>query len=96
MNIRLVDEVYQDLRTSRDWYDKKRNGLGDEFVDLFFDTVNSLLHTAMHCSIDVTGYRPKRMQRFTAVIYYDLSNTEIVVVGVLVNGRSTSNLSGRG
>lgn len=96
MNIRLVDEVYQDLRTSRDWYDKKREGLGDEFVDLFFDVVNGLSHGAMHCSIDETGYRPKRMPRFTAVIYYDLTDSEIVVVGVLVNGRSTSNLEGRG
>ena len=95
MNIRLVDEVYQDLRTSRDWYDKKRDRLGDEFVDLFFDTVNGLLHGAMHCSVDETGYRPKRMPRFTAVIYYDLTDTVLVVVGVLVNGRSTSNLEGR-
>ena len=96
MNIRLVDEVYHDLRTSRDWYDKKRDGLGDEFVELFFDVVRGLPHGAMHSSIDETGYRPKRMPRFTAVIYYDLTDSEIVVVGVLVNGRSTSNLEGRG
>lgn len=96
MNIRLVDEVYQDLRTSRDWYDKKRDGLGDEFVELFFDIVRGLPHGAMHCSIDETGYRPKRMPRFTAVIYYDMTDSEILIVGVLVNGRSTSNLEGRG
>lgn len=43
-----------------------------------------------------TGYRPKRMPRFTAGIYYDLNDSEIVIVGVLVNGRSASNLKGRG
>lgn len=96
MNIRLVDEVYDDLLASRDWYDKKRDGLGDEFVQVFFDIVNALTHCETHFSIDETGYRPKRMPRFTAVIYYELTDTEILVVGVLVNGRSTSNLEGRG
>ena len=96
MNIRLVDEVYLDLRCARDWYDEKRGGLGDEFVDLFFTIARGLPIDTLHCSIDETGYRPKRMPRFTAVIYYDLTDSEIVVVGVLVNGRSSSNLKGRG
>ena len=94
MNIRLVDEVYQDLRASRDWYDQKRAGLGGEFVDLFFEVLNGLSAAPMHCPIDVSGYRPKRMPRFAAAIYYDLTDSEIVVVGVLVNGRSVSNLEG--
>ena len=96
MNIRLVDEVYDDLRTSRDWYDGKRKGLGEEFVELFFEVVNGLLHCTVHSSVDETGYRPKRMPRFTAVLYYDLTDSQIVIVGVLVNGRSTSSLKGRG
>ncbi len=96
MNIRLVDEVYDDLRTSRDWYDRKRDGLGEEFVELFFDVANCFPHCTVHSPVDETGYRPKRMPRFSAVIYYDLTNSQIVIVGVLVNGRSTSNLKGRG
>ena len=36
MNVRLVDDVYLDLRSARDWCDEKRDGLGDEFGDLFF------------------------------------------------------------
>lgn len=96
MNIRLLDEVYDDLRTSRDWYDGKRDGLGNEFVEVFFDVVSGLPHCATGCPIDETGYRPRRMPRFTAVIYFHLTNSEIVVVGVPVNGRSTSNLKGRG
>ena len=50
----LVDEVYHDLRESREWYEKKRDGLGDEFVDLFFDAVNDLTH-GTHVSKDETG-----------------------------------------
>ena len=96
MNVRLVDPVYLDLRSARDWYDEKKDGLGDEFADLFFRVVKELPHVTFHHAVDATGYRPMRMPRFTAVIYYDLSDAEIVVVGVLVNGRSASNLRDRG
>lgn len=96
MNVRLVDEVYLDVRTAKDWYDRKVAGLGDEFADLFFSTALGLPSVSLHHAIDETGYRPIRMPRFTAVIYYDLSDSEIVVVGVLVNGRSAASLMNRG
>ena len=96
MNVRLVDEVYLDIRTARDWYDGKSIGLGDEFAELFFFITRGLPGVPLHHAIDETGYRPIRMPRFTAVIYYDLSDSEIVVVGVLVNGRSASILKNRG
>lgn len=96
MNVRLVDEVFLDVRTARDWYDRKSAGLGDEFADVFFSTARGLPRVSLHHAIDETGYRPIRMPRFTAVIYYDLSDSEIVVVGVLVNGRSASALKNRG
>ena len=95
MNVRLVDDVYLDLRAARDWYDGKRAGLGDDFVDQFFTIAKKLPEFPLHGAIDETGYRPKRMPRFTAVIYYDLTDTEILIVGVLVNGRSSSNLKKR-
>ena len=64
MNIRLVDEVYLDLRFARDWYEENRGGLGDEFVDLFFTIAKELPNVELHCSIDETGYRPKRMPNY--------------------------------
>jgi hypothetical protein len=73
MNLRLVEDVYLDLRTARDWYEKKRDGLGDEFADLFFTIARGLPNVSLHHSVDETGYRPIRMPRFTAVIYYDLT-----------------------
>ncbi len=92
MNVRLVDDVYLDLRSARNWYDHKRDGLGDEFTELFFNIARGLPKVSLHHSADATGYRPIRMPRFTAVIYYEITESEIVVVGVLVNGRSSANL----
>ncbi len=96
MNVRLLNDVYFDLRSARDWYNTKKFGLGDEVADLFFRIAGDLPNVSLHHSIDQTGYRPTRMPRFTAVIYYELTDSEIVVVGVLVNGRSALNLRNRG
>jgi hypothetical protein len=52
MNIRLVDEVYDDLRASRIRCDRKRDGLGEEFIELFFEVVNSLPHSTVYFSVD--------------------------------------------
>ncbi len=83
MNVRLVDDVCLDLRSARDWYDEKREGLGDEFVDLFFTIARGLPNVSLHHSVDETGYRPTRMPRFTAVIYYDLTDSEIVLMSIM-------------
>jgi hypothetical protein len=96
MTVTLVDDVYLDLRSARDWYDAKSVGLGDEFADLFFSIAQGLPGVSAHHAIDETGYRPVRMPRFTAVIYYELLDAEIVVVGLLVNGRSAAVLKNRG
>ena len=54
MNVRLVDEVYLDVRTARDWYDRKSIGLGDEFADLFFSIARGLPGVSLHHAIDET------------------------------------------
>ena len=41
----LRPEVEQDLRSARDWYDVRRDGLGDEFsmqVSQMFDTIGKM------------------------------------------------------
>jgi len=60
MNVRLVDEVYLDVRTARDWYDRKGAGLGNEFADLLFSSARGLPRVSLHHAIDETGYRPIR------------------------------------
>lgn len=55
MNVRLVDDVYLYLRSARDWYEEKRDGLGNEFVDLFFAIAKDLPNVALHSSVDRPG-----------------------------------------
>ena len=95
MNVRLLSELDADVTEAVDWYNGRRNGLGHEFETLLYDTIQSLPARMTHPARDHTGYHPLRLSRFTAVLYCDTRPEEIVVAGLLVGGRSTSNLVGR-
>lgn len=95
MIVRLLYEVDVDMDEAVDWYNQRRDGLGDEFELLVYETIASLPDRMVHPARDQSGYHPLRLSRFTAVLYYDTGPAEIVVAGLLVGGRSTSNLVGR-
>lgn len=96
MNVRLLSELNADLNEAVRWYNERLDGLGNHFEDLVYSTIESLPTRMAHPARDETGYHPLRLSRFTAVLYYDTSPNEIIVAGLLVGGRSTSNLIGRG
>ena len=96
MNVRLLSELDADVTEAVDWYNERRDRLGDEFEAMVYETIQSLPMRMTHPARDRTGYHPLRLSRFTAVLYYDTHPDEIVVAGLLVGGRSTSNLIGRG
>jgi len=95
LKVRLLPELNEDLDEAVSWYNARLEGLGNQFEDLVYTTIESLPTRMVHPARDETGYHPLRLSRFTAVLYYDTSPIEIVVAGLLVGGRSTSNLIGR-
>ncbi len=94
--MRLLDELGGDVEDGVAWYNDRRVGLGDEFELLVYTTIASLPSRMAHPARDKTGFHPLRLSRFTAVLYYDTTSNEIIVAGLLVGGRSTSRLFGRG
>ncbi len=96
MNVRLLSELNADLDEAVRWYNERLDGLGSQFEDLVYSTIEALPTRMAHPARDETGYHPLRLSRFTAVLYYDIRPNEIVIAGLLVGGRSTSNLIGRG
>jgi hypothetical protein len=93
---RFLPEVHDDLLTTMDWLDTRRAGLGSEFESEFFSAVELVRTRPQAFASDHTGYRPCRLQRFSAVMYFSIENETIVVAGVFMGGRSESNLKNRG
>lgn len=96
MDVRYADEVRDDLLSSMAWFDERRDGLGDELEAEFYAAVSVVQRRPYSFAADHTGYRPCRLRRFTAVLYYRIESEIIVVMGLFVGGRDESRLQDRG
>jgi hypothetical protein len=96
MDVRYAKEVRDDLLVSMAWLDERRDGLGDELEAEFYAAVLIVERRPLSFAVDHTGYRPCRLRRFTAVLYYRIESDTIVVMGLFVGGRDESRLKDRG
>ncbi len=71
-------------------------GLGDEFETEFYSALARVESNPLLFAADATWYRPCRLKRFTAVLYYRASDELIVLTGLFVNGRDERRLNERG
>ena len=63
--IRFRPEIEDDLRSGSDWYSSKRDGLGDEFIDDYWDAVDAIADRPLSFAIAANGLRPCRLSRFS-------------------------------
>ncbi|TWT72093.1 type II toxin-antitoxin system RelE/ParE family toxin [Crateriforma conspicua] len=95
MDVRYAKEVRDDLLVSMAWLDERRTGLGDELESEFYAAVSIVQERPFSFASDHTGYRPCRLRRFTAVLYYRIESDIIMVMGLFVAGRDESRLQDR-
>lgn len=95
-DVRYADEVRNDLLLSMAWLDERRDGLGEQLEAEFYAAVSVVQDRPFSFAADHTGYRPCRLRRFTAVLYYRIESDIIVVFGLFVGGRDESRLQSRG
>ena len=95
MNLVLLPETKADLNDGIDWFEGLRAGLGDEFESDFFASLERIKSGPEMFAENEHGYRACKLKRFTGVVYFRMTRTEIVIVGLLVNGRSEGRLKDR-
>ena len=93
---RFFAEVYDDISSTVEWLEERRDGLGLEFESAFFSAVQTARSRPESFATDGTGYRPVRLEKFSAVMNFAIEDEVIVVAGVFMGGRSESNLEERG
>jgi len=98
MDVRYADEVFDDLRPSVDWLNTFKPGLGFELEEEFYASVAVVRGRPFSYAVDHTGFRPVRLRRFTAVLYFKIEESlvrdapAIVIVGLIVGGRDEQRL----
>ena len=96
MNAKLTAETEADLLRGIEWFDRISPGLGDEFESEFYSALERVKQGPYLCAANQTGYRPCRLKRFTAVLYFRIDGDVIVVVGLFTSGEDESVLKNRG
>ena len=96
MKARLTAQTEIDLLRGIDWFDRISVGLGEKFEAEFYLALERVKENPALFSADHTGYRPCRLKRFTAVLYFRIDEPFVVVVGLFTSGEDESYLQNRG
>ena len=83
------------MATTFDWLDARRDGLALEFELEFFAAVLTARTRPDSFAADHTGYRPIRLKKYSAVLYFTIELDTVVIAGVFMGGRSEANLKNR-
>jgi hypothetical protein len=96
MSAKLTAETEADLLRGMEWFDRISLGLGDQFESEFFTALERIKQDPDLFAANHTGYRPCRLKRFTAVLYFRIDGDLIVVVGLFTSGEDETVLQNRG
>lgn len=79
----LRPEAEQDLAVARDWYDQKRAGLGDEFLDAVALAIRELERDPELQRLYYRDFRRVLLRRFPYKLFYQVIGERIVILRVL-------------
>lgn len=77
-----------DVREAAGWYDRRSSGLGDSFVELVRECTTEVLADPLRFAKSPSGCRYNRVRRFPYVVLYDVTDSELLLLGVLHTARS--------
>lgn len=81
--IRYHPEFVSDVRAAAEWYDERQEELGTNFISNVRKAVSDLIADPLRRSLLEYGIRYWPIGRFPYVVFYDFSDTELVVLGVM-------------
>lgn len=88
-------QVEDDLVDASLWYDGKRSGLGDQFLEEFVAALHRILENPILFSVAANGLRPCLIKRFSYIIHFTVDDDQIVVIAVMNAARDESSFMHR-
>jgi plasmid stabilization system protein ParE len=72
-----------DILAGRDWYDRRRDGLGDEFVESLRELFLTIQVSPTHFAAGYRGMRRAKTGRFPYIVYFRDRPECIEIIAVL-------------
>lgn len=95
-NIRFHPEFDSDVLAAADWYDQRQADLGTDFVTNVRKAVSELIADPVRRTLMEYGIRYWPIGRFPYVVFYDFTDTELVVLGVMHTSQESDKWQMRG
>ena len=77
-----------DLQQARDWYEQRREGLGDEFLIAVAETIIKLEESPQKFSIYYREFRRALVDRFPYKIFFTLEADAVIIFRILHAARN--------
>ena len=81
-DLRFFPEVEEDVVSNYAWYEEKAEGLGNEFLRVFYASTAAILRNPLLSSKVHGEFRRRLLQRFPFAIYFTVQRDEIIVFGL--------------
>lgn len=84
MSFQLIvkPEAEADLQEAATWYNRQREGLGDEFLDAAKDAMQHIRRNPTGYALLHGSIRALMLRRFPYLVYFELEEDRITVLGV--------------
>lgn len=86
----LRPEAEQDVEAASTWYDARRIGLGQDFLDRLNDALTQIGDRPELYAPAWQDIRPCRLKRFPFVVYYRVLTDRVEVLAVMHGSRDAS------
>jgi len=98
--LRFLPEVEEYVMSGYVWYEEKAQGLGEEFLRMFYAYTNKIRRNPLLSPKVYWEFRRNLLRRFPYAIYYRVQDDNVVVFGLFHCARDprsiTSELGSRG
>lgn len=86
--VRYYPLFTDDVVEAAAWYDYRSQGLGESFTANVSEAVSLLVADPERFALTAGGLRYARVRRFPYIVLFDLSHSELLILGVLHTARS--------
>lgn len=80
--LRFLPEVEEDIIGGYVWYESKSQGLGEDFLRMFYVSASEILSNPLLCQKVYKEFRRRLLRRFPYAIYFMIENEQIIVFGL--------------
>ncbi|MVN22087.1 type II toxin-antitoxin system RelE/ParE family toxin [Mucilaginibacter arboris] len=90
-NLEISTAARNDLADTFAWYDKQQKGLGSEFLQEVFQSLNTIAENPFLFAIRFSGkFRFGKLNRFPYLIVYEIIGDQIIINAVFHTSRNST------